>query len=158
MNDLPDLCVAGAASMCEVLSPIVAGLLRFWVGFALIPHGLRITFGFFPNTGVPSGNLRDFSRSLSRMGYRPGWLWAPLISFTQLVCGTLLALGLFTRYAALTVFVFLFVANFERWRIGRYFSNQQGLEYTVMWTIAALYFAVTGGGYLSLDHLLWDKR
>ena len=42
----------------------------------------------------------------------------------------------------------------ERWRVGRYFWNQLGLEYTVMWTLAALYFLVHGGGSISLDHLL----
>ena len=53
--------------------------------------------------------------------------------------------------------LFLLVANVERWRVGRYFWNKLGLEYTLMWTIAAFYVLVHGGGLYSLDHLFgWD--
>ena len=37
----------------------------------------------------------DFAEQLDRDGWRPGRLWAPLISGTQLIAGPLLALGLF---------------------------------------------------------------
>jgi len=50
------------------------------------------------------------------------------------------------------------VANVERWRVGGYFWNKTGLEYTLMWTLAALYFLVRGGGELSLDHLLIGRE
>src|SRR5262249_33169373 len=87
-------------------------------------------------------------------GYRPGTFWAPAISVTQLVCGPMLALGLFTRLAAFPIVIFLVVSNYERWRVGGYFWNKTGLEYTLMWTVAALYFLVHGGGAISGDHLL----
>lgn len=127
------------------------------VGLALVPHGLRNTFGFFPNTGVRALNLKDLAVQLDASGYRPGNLWAPAISITQLVGGPLLALGLFTRPVAAIVLVFLLVANVERWRVGKYFWNQLGLEYTLMWTIATFYVLVHGGGLYSLDHLIgWE--
>ena len=44
------------------------------------------------------------------------------------------------------IFIFLIVANVERWRVGGYFWNQLGLEYTLMWTVAVLYFLIHGGG------------
>ena len=106
------------------------------------------------NTGARSRNLAELAAQLDHDGYRPGKLWAPAISITQLVAGPLLALGLFTRLAALPIFIFLVVTNVERWRIGKYFWNQLGLEYTLMWTIATFYFLVHGGGRISLDHLL----
>ena len=136
------------------LAPWAEALLRAAVGLALVPHGLRNTFGFFPKTGVRSHDLAQLADQLDREGYRPGRLWAPLVSLTQLVAGPLLALGLFTRAAAAPIVLFLIVANFERWRVGRYFWNQLGLEYTLMWTIAAFYFLVHGGGRISLDHLI----
>jgi putative oxidoreductase len=52
------------------------------------------------------------------------------------------------------VLVFLLVANIERWRVGKYFWNQLGLEYTLMWTIATFYVLVHGGGLYSLDRLV----
>ena len=109
----------------QALAPWAEALLRAWVGLALVPHGLRITFGMFANTGVRSHNLTELAVQLEGDGYRPGRLWAPAISLTQLVAGPLLALGLFTRPAALVIFAFLLVANVERWRVGKYFWNQR---------------------------------
>jgi len=138
----------------QTLAPWAEALLRVAVGLALVPHGLRNTFGFFPTTGVRSHNLGELAAQLDRDGYRPGKLWAPAISLTQLLAGPLLALGLFTRIAAVPIFIFLVVSNLERWRVGGYFWNQLGLEYTAMWTIAAFYFLVNGGGAISLDHVI----
>ena len=137
----------------QTLSPFAYALLRIAVGLALVPHGLRNTFGFFPNTGAVALNLEQLAAGLDRDGYRPGRIWAPAISVTQLVGGPLLAVGLFTRPVAVAVVLFLLVANVERWRVGRYFWNKLGLEYTLMWTIAALYVLIHGGGLYSLDHL-----
>jgi len=137
------------------LAPITEALLRIVVGAALIPHGLRMTFGFYPNTGQPLRNPRMLADYLDKQGYRPGRLWALAISATQLVCGPLVVLGLFTRWAAVPVVLFLLVTNVERWRVGRYFWNQLGLEYTLMWTIAAIYVLVHGGGAFSFDALLF---
>jgi putative oxidoreductase len=142
------------SSLYQALAPWAEALLRTAVGLALVPHGLRNTFGFFPTTGVRARNLSELAVQLDRDGYRPGKLWAPLISLTQLVGGPMLALGLFTRAAAIPILVFLVVTNVERWRVGKYFWNQLGLEYTLMWTIAAFYFLVHGGGTISLDHLI----
>jgi len=118
-----------------------------------VPHGLRNTFGFFRDTGVRAHNIAELAAQLDRDGYRPGRLWAPLISLLQLAGGPMLALGLFTRPVAAAILVFLIVTNIERWRVGGYFWNQLGLEYTLMWTIAVVYFLVHGGGAYSLDHL-----
>jgi putative oxidoreductase len=138
----------------QSLAPWAEALLRAAVGLALVPHGLRNTFGMFATTGVHAHNLAELAAQLDRDGYRPGRFWAPAISLTQLIGGPLLALGLFTRLAALPIFIFLVVTNVERWRVGQYFWNQRGLEYTLMWTIAAFYFLVHGGGTISLDHLI----
>jgi putative oxidoreductase len=137
-----------------MLASFAYALLRVAVGLALVPHGLRNTLGFFPDTGVRSHNLTQFAKQLDESGYRPGKFWAPTISAVQLVGGPLLALGLLTRPVAALVLMFLLVANVERWRVGKYFWNQLGLEYTLMWTIATFYVFVHGGGRYSLDHLI----
>ena len=138
----------------EALAPWAEALLRASVGLALVPHGLRNTFGMFPKSGVRSHSISELAAQLDHDGYRPGKLWAPLISMTQLVAGPLLALGLFTRAAAIPILLFLIVTNAERWRVGGYFWNQLGLEYTLMWTVAVFYFVIHGGGIISLDHLI----
>jgi putative oxidoreductase len=137
------------------LAPIIEALLRVMVGLALVPHGLRITFGFFRGSGLQGYNLAMLAGQLDRDGYRPGRLWAPAIALTELVAGPLLALGLFTRIAAVPVVIFLLVSCWERWHKGGWFWNTQGLEYTLMWTIAAAYFLAKGGGVYSVDHMLF---
>jgi putative oxidoreductase len=141
------------SALDQTLLPFADALLRVTVGLALVPHGLRNTFGFFPNTGVRAHNITELAKQLDETGYRPGKLWAPAISLTQLVGGPLLALGLFTRPVAAVVLVFLLVSNVERWRVGRYFWNQLGLEYTLMWTIATLYILISGPGPYSVDRI-----
>ena len=136
-------------------APVVEALLRVMVGAALVPHGLRITFGLFRGTGLKDFNLAMLAQQLDADGYRPGRLWAPAIAATELIAGPLLALGLFTRLAAIPVVIFLLVSCRERWVKGGWFWNTQGLEYTLMWTIAAAYFLAKGGGVYSLDHLLF---
>jgi len=154
MDTATSLVFPALGPLYQTLAPYAEALLRAAVGLALVPHGLRNTFGFFPKTGVRSHNLTELAVQLDNDGYRPGRLWAPLISITQLVGGPLLALGLFTRVAAVPIVLFLIVTNVERWRVGKYFWNQLGLEYTLMWTIAAFYFLVHGGGRISLDHVI----
>ena len=138
----------------DILAPLSEALLRIAAGLALVPHGLRNTFAFFPKTGARSHSVAELAVQLDADGYRPGRLWAPLISVVQLVGGPLLAVGLFTRIASVPILIFLLVTNVERWRVGRYFWNQLGLEYTLMWTILVFYFLVHGGGAWSLDHWL----
>ena len=139
-----------------ILAPdvVIEALLRVVVGGALVPHGLRVTFGFFRSTGLKGHNLTMLAQQLDRDGYRPGRLWAPAISATELIAGPLLAVGLFTRLAAIPIVIFLLVSCRERWVKGGWFWNTQGLEYTLMWTVAAAYFLAKGGGMYSLDYVL----
>jgi putative oxidoreductase len=154
MTDSPLLVFPNLGPLYQTLAPWAEALLRAVVGLALVPHGLRMAFGFFPDTGGPIRNLAMMAQALDKWGYRPGRLWAPLIAAAQLIAGPMLALGLFTRAAALPVFLFLLVSNFERWRVGGYFWNTQGLEYTLMWTAATFYFLAHGAGTISLDHVI----
>ncbi len=152
------LVFAQLGPLYQTLSPWAEMLLRAGVGLALVPHGLRNTFGLFPSTGVRAHNLTELAKQLDEDGYRPGRFWAPAISITQLVFGPMLALGLLTRLAAVPIVIFLVVANYERWRVGGYFWNKTGFEYTLMWTFGAVYFLVHGGSAISVDHLLLGRE
>jgi putative oxidoreductase len=132
-------------------------LLRVVVGLALLPHGLRSCFGFFPGTGVPIRNLGMLAEDLTRRGYPPGWLWAVGVMLTNTLGGLMLAAGFLTRPAALPIFVLLSLSAFEHARRDGYFWNRQGFEYPALWAVGALYFLVHGGGPLSIDRLLgWE--
>jgi putative oxidoreductase len=158
MTGATPLIFPALGGLYQTLAPWTELLLRVGVGLALVPHGLRNTFGFWPSTGVRAHNLTDLAQQLDNDGYRPEKFWAPAISVTQLLGGPLLALGLLTRPAALAILIFLIVSNYERWRVGGYFWNKTGVEYTLMWSLGVLYFLVHGGGAMSLDHLLIGRE
>ena len=61
-------------ALYQTLLPFADALLRAAVGLALVPYGLRNTFGFFPNTGVRALNLTALAKQLDETGYRPGKL------------------------------------------------------------------------------------
>src|SRR5262249_29947238 len=102
MNDPTPLIFPTLGNLYQALAPWAYALLRIAVGLALVPHGLRNTFGMFPTTGVRSHSIAELAEQIDRDGYRPGWLWAPLISLTQLVGGPLVAVGLFNRGVAVS--------------------------------------------------------
>jgi putative oxidoreductase len=140
----------------DTLSALTEALLRIAVGLAFVPHGLRNTFGFFPDTGIRAHTIPELAAQLDRDGYRPGKLWAPAISLVQLIGGPLLALGLFTRPVCLPIAILLALSVVAHWRDG-WFWNTLGIEYPLLWTACALYFLINGGGAISLDRLVgWE--
>jgi putative oxidoreductase len=144
------------ALLYAALGPWSEALLRFLVGLCLIAHGLRIGYGFFPNTGMPPSSLTTFARVLQKTGYHPGKLWSPTIVLTELIGGPLLALGLFTRLVSIPIFILLAMSVVEHRKDG-WFWNTLGIEYPLIWAAAALYFLVHGGGHISLDRVIgWE--
>jgi putative oxidoreductase len=140
------------------LAPWVEALLRAVVGLALVPHGLRMCLGYFKGTGIPISSVQGVADLFDRKGYRPGRFWAWGVVLTQFVAAPMLALGLFTRLAALPVFVLLALSAYDHARYDGYFWNRSGVEYPAMWAAGALYFLIAGGGPLSLDRWLigWE--
>lgn len=140
------------------LGPWVEALLRFIVGMALVPHGLRMCLGYFKGTGIPISSVQGVAELFERRGYRPAWFWAYGVVFTQFVAGPCLALGLFTRPMALPVFALLALSAYDHAKYDGYFWNKSGVEYPAMWAAGALYFLINGGGEISLDRLVlgWE--
>jgi putative oxidoreductase len=76
--------------------------------------------------------------------------WATLIALIEFFGGLCLALGLFTRPVAIAIFIFLVNAALFHSAFG-FFWTDKGFEYPMLWAVAALFFAIKGGGPLSLD-------
>jgi putative oxidoreductase len=112
-----------------------------------------MTFGLFANTGAPVTSLGKLAAMLDQRGWRPGRLWAPVISATELIGGPLLVLGLFTRLAAIPVVILLIFSIIEHRKDG-WFWNTLGMEYPIIWSAAAIYILVHGAGPISLDALI----
>jgi putative oxidoreductase len=140
-------------ALYDALSPWAWLLLRATAGLVLLPHALQKLFGFFPESKVPA-NLPELAASLENWGYRPGKFWAFVIAATELIAGPLLALGLFTRLAALPIFIFLALSAAAHGKRDGYFWTIHGAEYPLVWAAIALFFLINGGGAFSLDRAL----
>ena len=141
-------------ALYQALAPWVEALLRFAVGAAMVPHGLRMCLGHFKGTGGPPGTLDSVVQMYDRKGFHPGWFWARCTVLTQFIAAPCVALGLLTRPMALPLFVLMALSAHDHWKYDGYFWNKSGVEYPAMWAVGALYFLINGGGRFSLDHLL----
>lgn len=139
----PRRLIRAAVPVTDAVSPLAEPALRATVGLLLVPHGYAKLFGGLQGTA-------DFFASV---GYEPAFALALTVGLVEFVGGLMLALGLLTRPVALAVAVFM--ANAVLFHAGNGFLwTQGGYEYPLMWGIAALFFAVRGGGRVSLDRLL----
>ncbi len=119
-------------------------LFRVFVGLALaFGHGL----GKLP----PS---ERFIGSVGEMGFPAASVFAWLSAVAEFGGGILLALGLFTRPAALVVVINMCVAAFIR-QAGDPFGE---LELALLYLAAAVLLLLTGAGRYSVDALIRRRR
>ena len=120
---------------------------------ALLAAGTIVTV---PATAAPLSapmGLTNNAALFERLGYTPGMFWGTLVGCTELVGGILLVLGLFTRFAAAAVLIFMIVAVKFTSAKG-FFWSAGGYEYPLLIGICALFFLIRGGGPLSLDRTI----
>jgi putative oxidoreductase len=140
--------IPALAALYSSVETLVLPLLRLGLGVILMAHGAQKLFGMFGGMGF-SGNAALFDR----LGYSPGMFWGTLVGSTETFGGLLLAIGLFTRPAALSIVVFMIFAIHFTSAKG-FFWAQGGMEYPLLIGLAALVFLVRGGGDYSIDRNL----
>jgi putative oxidoreductase len=153
MSETP-LVVPALGAVYTALAPWIEAALRFTVGAIMVPHGLRMSFGYFKGTGGPPGTLASVVQMYDRKGFRPGWFWGYCTVLTQFIAAPCVALGLFTRPMALPLFVLMALSAYDHAKYDGWFWNKMGLEFPGLWALGVLYFLINGGGLISLDHLL----
>jgi putative oxidoreductase len=140
--------IPALAPIYERLTPFALPILRIGIGLILIPHGAQKLFGWFGGMG-----FEKFVALFNTLGYRPGIFWLTLVALTEFVGGILLVLGLFTRFAALALVIFMIVA--VHFTSGKgFFWTAGGLEYSLLILFVGLVFLIRGGGEYSLDRKL----
>ena len=115
-------------------------ILRIALGAILIPHGMQKLFGAFGGMGF-AGNAALFDR----IGFTPGIFWGTLVGCTELIGGILLVLGLFTRFAAAAVVIFM-IMGVKFTSAKGFFWTQGGSEYALLIGFCALFFLIRGSG------------
>ena len=119
-------------------SPRLLGLLRIILGFLFLQHGTAKLFG------MPHVAMFDGLQLLSLMG---------AAGVIELVGGTLLLVGLFTRPVAFILSGQMAAAYFIAHAPAGFLPILNGGEMAVMYCFTFLYFAVAGAGAYSLDGL-----
>jgi len=96
-HEKSDLIIPALAPFYErVAQPMAWSLFRLAVGGMLVVEGWPKIMAPFAQVGF-----------VENLGFYPGWVWSPLLAIMQVFGGALIALGLFTRPAALANAVML---------------------------------------------------
>jgi putative oxidoreductase len=119
-------------------NPRLLGLLRIILGFLFLHHGTAKLFG------APHVAMFDGLQLLSVMG---------AAGVIELVGGTLLLVGLFTRPVAFILSGQMAVGYFMMHAPNGFLPILNGGEMAVMYCFTFLYFAAAGAGAYSLDAL-----
>jgi putative oxidoreductase len=121
------------------LQSLAGAALRIIAGAMFACHGAQKILGWFTDRpGPPAGSQ----------------LW--IGGIIELVCGTLIALGLFTRLAALLASGMMAVAYFQfHWKLATanlmFLPIKNGGELAVLYCFVFLGYALSGAGPYSMD-------
>ena len=122
--------------------------LRLSLGIIFVAHGSQKAFGFFGGKGVGA-----FAGMLAHMGFRPPVFWAYLDTYTELICGLLLILGLFTRTASALLFFSMVVAVAAVHFSKGFFAANGGFEYNFLIMAALISLMIMGTGKFGLNKI-----
>ena len=119
------------------------------MGLTVAAHGAQKLFGIFGGHG-----LSGTSQFVESLGFRPRRLFAYALGLGELAGGALLAAGLFTPVATLSILAIMTAATSAvHWRKG-FFASSGGFEYPLVIGAVAPAIAFTGPGIFSVDALL----
>jgi putative oxidoreductase len=128
-------------------------LTRVLIGTLFVGHGTQKLKGWFGGPGIDG-----MTAGMEQMGMRPPRRNAYAAALSETVGGSLLALGLFTPVAASMLTGTMLVAIEKVHRANGPWASNGGWEYNAVLIAAALAFAETGAGALSLDRALGLER
>jgi putative oxidoreductase len=132
------------ARLYKPFAPYSYAFMRFSAGAILVPHGYAKLFegGVWRTGGVAA------------MGLWPPLAWSFLVAGVEFFGAIMLAIGLFTRFAAAAIAIeMLVIVSFKQWQYG-YFWTSKGYEFALLWALLAVAIFFRGGGRASVDHWL----
>ncbi len=144
--DKKRLIFPGLGGFYEAFSPASYSFMRFATGAVLIPHGIQ---------KIMLGSVVNLAPYIDKqMGVPYPLLWAYFAVFAESVGAICLAIGLFTRVAALIIWIEMgvIIVSFQ-WQFG-YFWTLKGYEYALLWWLLCLAIFFRGGGRYSVDRLI----
>ena len=130
-------------------SDIAILVLRLGVGAIFAVHGAQKVFGWWDGSG-----FAGWEAVMTRMGFRPAWLFAAISAAAELAGGLALAVGFLAPLAATALVgqsVVIIVA--AHWKRG-FFNRDNGFEFPLALASGAIGVLLLGPGEISLDAVL----
>jgi putative oxidoreductase len=124
-------------------------ILRIVVGLLFVGHGAQKLFGIWGGHG-----LQGTAGFFEAIGLKPGRFHATAAGLMEFVGGALLALGLFTPFAAAALIAVMTAAVISVHFAKGLWSTEGGYEYNLVLASAAFALSAIGAGAWSLDHAL----
>ena len=121
-------------------------VLRLVIGLLFVGHGAQKLFGVFGG-----GGLDGTTQMFDNIGLRPGWLHARAAGTAEFAGGALLALGLFTPFAAAVLIAVMTAAVLTVHAPNGIWNTNQGYEFNLVLVAAVFALAAIGAGSWSLD-------
>jgi putative oxidoreductase len=126
---------------------------RVALGAGIAAHGAQKAFGAFEGPG-PAGA----AQYLTSLGFSPGKRFATAASWTELVSGGLIVLGLGGPIGPAALISTMVVAQTAVHAKNGFFAQKNGIELGVLYGAGALALASAGYGRFSLDETFgWQK-
>ena len=130
----------------ERYAPQIYSVFRIVFGLMFLSHGLQKIFGMF-------GGLALFGGQLPPLTSEPG-----IAGVLELVFGSLIMLGLFTKIAAFIASGEMAVAYFKGHQRMAFWPLENQGELAVLFCFAFLYIAARGAGPWSVDEGIMKRR
>lgn len=145
MSDLPSSRIPALDHVYERVQPLAYPLVRIVTGLFLVPHGAQKLFGF------AGGDINATAALFSKLGLVPSLPLAYLAGATEFFGGLCIAVGVFTRPAALAAAVLLAMTVLTMHLPNGFFWAAGGVEYPLMWMTLCIACVLRGSGPLSID-------
>jgi putative oxidoreductase len=143
----PRLFIPALAPLYAALAEPAYALLRFVAGAFLVPHGLWKLFGI-------TGSREQMIGFFTSIGLEPAIPLMTGVGLVEVIGGTLIAIGLLTRPAALAATVTTATAALYFHLPLGFYVDTGGVEFAALWALVLLMIAVRGGGRISVDRWL----
>ncbi len=121
--------------------------LRVVVGALFAGHGAQKLFGVFGG-----GGLQGTAGMFDQIGLRPGWLHARVAGTAEFLGGLLIALGLFTPFAAAVLIGVMTAAVITVHLPNGIWNTNKGYEYNLVAATVVFALSGVGAGAWSLDN------
>ncbi|AHF14315.1 DoxX family protein [Niabella soli] len=124
---------------------LIPGLVFFLEGIQKFLYADTLGVGRFIKIGIPYAGF-----------------WAPFVGATEIVCGLLLIIGLFTRLAAIPLLIVMMVAfAYTKWPLllsKGFLPMFHEYRTDFAMTLSLIFLLISGGGRYSIDWIRFNKR